>query len=271
VTAEHHDGFMFYWYDLVARVRGRLGRYRQVIVPGREIGTSIDMGRLICPLRYDICVRIDFIRLLRDESALFADDLPRFLQHPQSRAYYIWFKEVRCARHLPRIYRYENLVQAAFIERVHETARLWRSIERHGYDPSTPIRLGSGRPLRNVNGKRINSIYFAGDGCHRMACLYLIGRTLLQPEHYEVHLQRNFEPLDNTSILIKHLPLDSTTYLQFISHFYCDGLKLDSTDRILQYVECEKPELLPELKSVLEFDLPRIPRSTEQNSEHQVP
>lgn len=245
------------FHDLITRVQARVARYRQEVVPGIEIGESIDIDRLICPLRFDLWVRIDFIRLLHDEWALYADNLPRFLDRSQSRAYYVWFKEVRCARYSPQLYRDEKLVRPAFIERVHQTARIWRSIERDGFDRSTPIRLASGRSIRNVNGKTINSPYFAGDGCHRMACLYLTGQTRLEPQDYEVHLHRDFEPLDITAVLLKQLPLDRATYLNFISRFYC-GLQLDSADRILQHVASQRADLLPELESVLAFDLPRI-------------
>jgi hypothetical protein len=245
-------------HDLITRVQRRVARYRREIVPGTEIGESVDIGRLICPLRYDVCVRIDFIELLRDHWALYTGDLPAFLDLPQSRAYYTWFHEIPCAYFMPQIYGDEQLVRRAFVKRVHETARLWKSIDQDGYDLSNPIRLKSGRPALSVNGKTIVSTYFAGDGCHRLSCLYLTGQRRLEPKHYEVLVQRNLVPLDNTALLIEHLPLDRAAYLQFISSFYCSGLKLDSADQILQRVASEKPNLLPELESVLAFDLPRI-------------
>lgn len=246
--------------DFVGRVQARIARYGEEIVPGVEIGQSIDIGRLMCPLRFDLSVRIDFIRLLRDESARYAGNLSRFLDRPESRAYYVWFKEVRCARYDPRLYRDEKRVRSAFLERVHETARIWTSIEQNGYDRSRPIRLESGRSIRNVNGKAIRSRYFAGDGCHRLCCLYLIGQTALEPEAYEVRIQRNFEPLDITSDLLPRLPLDRATYLSFISRFYCGGVQLHTVEGILQHVGSKRPDLLPELQSVFAYDLPRLTR-----------
>jgi hypothetical protein len=253
---------MSHLQHFIRRVQARVARYGQEIVPGSEIGESIDIDRLICPLRYDLGVRIDFIRLLRDQRALYDDDLNDdlhgLLEHPQSKAYYVWFSEVHCARHRHEIYGDTRLVQPAFIQRVHQTARLWRSIERDGYDRSQPIRLGSGRSIRPVNGKAINATYFAGDGCHRMACLYVTGQTRLEPDHYVVRIQRRFTPMDNTAMLIEHLPLDRSGYLRFISHFYCEGLELDSADEIRQHVASQRPGLLPELESVLASDLRRI-------------
>jgi hypothetical protein len=244
--------------DLITRVQARIARYRQEILPGTEIAKAIDIDRLMCPLRYDLWVRIEFIRLLRDQWAHYTDDLTGFLDRPQSRAYRVWFKEVRCALYSPQIYRNEELLQAEFINRVRQTAALWRSIERDGYNRSTPIRLGSGRSIRNVNGKTINSTYFAGDGCHRMSCLYVAGQTRLKPEDYEVQVHPDFEPLDITAMLVRQLPLSRTAYLDFLSRFYCSGSQLPSTDQIRQYVASEQPELRAELDSVLAFDLPNL-------------
>lgn len=249
--------------NFTRRVRNRVARYFEEIIPGSEIAESIDIDRLICPLRYDLHVRIEFIRLLRDSWPLYTDDLRGFLDRPESRAYYIWFHEVSCARYRPQIYGDERLVMPAFLKRVHETASLWRSIDQNGYDPSTPIRLESARSIRSVNGKTINSTYFAGDGCHRMSCLYVTGQTQLQPEQYKVRVHRDFQPLDNTAILLMHLPLDRTAYLKFISRFYCGGTELDSEEEILRHVASEKASLRAELESVLAVDLPRISPTSE--------
>jgi hypothetical protein len=244
--------------DFIGRVQARIARYREEIVPGVDLGQSIDIGRLICPLRFDLSVRIDFIRLLRDEPVLYADNLRRFLDRPESRAYYVWFKEVRCARYDPRLYRDEQRVRLAFLDRVHETSRIWTSIEQDGYDRSRPIRLESGRSIRSVHGKMIKSPYFAGDGCHRLSSLYLTGQNALEPEDYEVRIRKDFEPLDITADLLERLPLHRTTYLSFISRFYCNGVQLDSAELILQHVAANKPDLLPELQSVFDYDLPRL-------------
>lgn len=246
------------WQDILTRVRARVRRSRRQVVSGRTIAESVPIGRLMCPLRYDLLVRIEFIRLLRDQWSMYADNLSRFLERPQSRAYYVWFKEVACARYRREIYGDDKLLHSAFVGRVHETARLWKSITSNGYDQSTPVRLQSGHSVRTVHGKRINSAYFAGDGCHRLSCLYLMGHDRLEPEQYEVELSRSYQPLDNTAILIKKLPLDRTEYLHFLSRFYCDGMELDSVGAIRQHVASHSPNLLPELDSVLAFDLDHV-------------
>jgi hypothetical protein len=212
----------------------------------------------MCPLRYDLWVRIEFIRLLRDRWKLYTDDLEAFLAQPQSVAYRTWFKDVRCALYKPQLYADETQVELAFIQRVHQTAQLWKSMEQQGYDRSKAIRLGSGHTIQHVNGKVVKSPYFAGDGCHRMSCLYVTGKTQLDPDQYEIQIQRILKPLDITAMLLTKLPLKKATYLNFISRFYCDGLQLDSAERILQHVTVNRADLLPELESVLAFDLRRI-------------
>lgn len=258
MAAATRETLVSYVHDLAIRVRARVSRPRHRIIPGVEIGRSIDIERLIWPLRYDICVRIELIRLLRDEWTLYVSDLATFLDRPQSRAYYTWFRDVACARHLPWICNDEKLLNAAFVKRVHDTARLWVSIRQHGYDAKTPVRVRSGRSIRPVSGKTITSRYFAGDGCHRLACLYLAGRTRLEPTEYEVQVDDVFEPLDNTAILIPRLPIGRAHYLTFISHYYGDGLEFGCSRQLDQYVASHKAHLLTELRSVLAFDLPRI-------------
>jgi hypothetical protein len=85
-----------------------------------------------------------------------------------------------------------------------------------------------------------------------------MGQTQLEPDQYEVAVAPVYQPLDNTAVLIKRLPLDRARYLGFISRFYCDGVELDSADEIRERVAEERVSLLPELDSVFAFDLPNL-------------
>jgi hypothetical protein len=244
------------WRGLLARVQARVTRPRGQIVSGRDLGEVVEIGRLACPLRYDLWVRIDFIRLLRREWHLYQSNIPEFLGRPESQAYFIWFRDVASARFQPELTRDQTRLRPAFLDRVHDTARLWQSIQSDGYDPATPIQLRAGRKVQPVNGKLVESSYFAGDGCHRMACLFVSGQTSLTPEQYEVKIQDSFHPLDNTAVLIRQLPLTRARYLRFISGFYCRGEELNTAEAIVTHVASNAPHLLAELESVLDFDLP---------------
>ena len=243
---------------LTRLVQARVDRFGRAIVPGALVGRPISIDRLICPLRYDLWIRTEFIHLLRNAWALYEADLDAFCERPEARAYFIWFKEVECARFHPVLYPHEGLLRRRFLRRVHDTARLWRSMTTEGYDRSKPIRLVSGRSIGTVNGKRVAARLFAGDGCHRLACLYDAGHTRLEPGHYEVELLRRFQPLDNTAILVPALQLDRAAYLRFISRFYCDGTPASTVDEIRRQVAAHEPQLLPELESVLAYDLARV-------------
>src|SRR5690606_21721988 len=133
--------------------------------------------------------------------------------------------------------------RARFVARVHKTAHLFRSIDRDGYDVAHPIRLCSGCSIDEVNGKSVRSRLFPGDGCHRIACLYIVGQSQLQPEQYEVEVREQYQPLDNTALLIRALPLDRLAYLEFVSRFYC-GSSIGQPDEILRRVAVEEPHML---------------------------
>jgi hypothetical protein len=244
--------------NLLTQARARVAAWGQETVSGTRIGESIEIARLMCPLRLDLAVRVEFIRLLRDEWTLYTDDLPRFLERPESKAYYVWFRDVRCAHYDPELRRDGERAGAAFLERVHQTARLWQSMERNGYDRSTPIRLETGRSVRPVNEKAVASPYFTGDGCHRLSCLYLMNRTRLSPEDYEVRVHRVYQPLDITGELLPLLSLDRSSYLRFMSQWYAPGQATDTADDMVRFVSRNRPELLHELQTVFAYDLPLL-------------
>jgi len=221
------------------------------IVPGTKIGIELDIDSLICPLRYDIVVRIEFFRFLEQEWDLYTSNLSSFLNAPPVKNYYIWFKEVATARFEPKLYHHDELIMPKFIERVHKSAALWASMETNGLDASNPIRLRSGKVIHCVNEKKIHAQYYAGDGCHRMACLYVNGARTLQPKDYEVVIFKEFQPLDNTDILYKKLPLSTADYCRFISSYYCNSQELSTINEILQYIETHRHELLPVVRSIV--------------------
>jgi hypothetical protein len=135
---------------------------------------------------------------------------------------------------------------------------MWESIQRDGFDASIPIGLRSGREIKRTHGKTIEGNIYAGDGCHRIACLSVLGMSHLPPDLYRVRVRPVFEPRDNTAALIKLGVLDRRTYLGFLSGSYCDGQVHDSADGIREFVALHKPTLLAELDSVLAFDLPNL-------------
>lgn len=242
--------------DAVLRAFRR--RFNEKRISGFEIGKRIRIYDVICPLRYDILVRVDFIEFLGKNKQLSATDMGAILDNPSARAYESWFREVAIRRFLPEIYHDDVQVRERFIERVRGVKELWESISSIGFDVAHPIRLRSGNSIQEVNGKRVGTSVFAGDGCHRIACLVVMGKEFLEPAEYEVALSAKFQPLDNTAILIDALPITMPDYLSFISRGYCRGRALATANEALAYVEEHDPGRLGELNSVFQHDLVRI-------------
>lgn len=240
------------------RLRRLRRRWTDRSVSGLEIGKKIRIFDIVCPLRYDILVRADFIELLAENDKLLVSELEEILENRAAQSYAVWFREVCIKRFVPEIYHDKNLVRQRFAIRVEKTKRLWESISLNGFDWAHPITLRSGKSILEVNGKKIGASVFAGDGCHRIACLLVMGKKYLEPKEYRVGLRSKFQPLDNTALLLDKLPITVSDYLTFISRGYCEGQTMATANETVAYLEEHDPDRLTELKSILEHDLIRL-------------
>jgi hypothetical protein len=249
-----------------SRFLGRLRRLRRNVqrrwhekrVSGLEIGQQLRIYDLVCPLRYDILVRAEFIRLIAANDNLMADENSEIVRSQAAHDYEVWFREVEILRFFPELYHDEQQIRARLAMRVQNLKKLWESISSRGFDAAHPIRLRGGESIMEVNGKSVSGPYFAGDGCHRIACLIVMGKEYLEPEEYEVALSTKFQPLDNTAILLDKLPVTRQDYLSFISRGYCGNQSFASENDILADLEKHNPGRLDELKSILRHDLSRL-------------
>ena len=230
-------------------------RWHEKRVSGLEIGERIKIEDLVCPLRYDILVRVDFISFLADNDGLSTSDFRTLLETPVARAYQTWFKEVFVPQVLPEIYHDDDQIRKHFYARVENARNLWESMSTQGFDYQHPISLRSGSLVQEVNGKTFDTSFYAGDGCHRIACLLVMGRKYLEPKEYEVVTRPELHPVDNTAILLEKLPISMSEYLSFISRGSCEGRTLAAAVDALAYVEQNSPSRLAELKRVFRHDL----------------
>ena len=229
-------------------------RTNDEITPGQVVGESVPMERLICPLRYDIHVRVAFVELLRDEWTTFQADRAAFLQLPAARSYRTWHDEV-LAKRRAALREQRRDIDESFTARVDRTARLWQSFRDSGFDAAQPVELRSGRRLQLPNGKAVATTIFAGDGCHRLACLLAVGQTELLPEQYYLRLKPEFAPRDNTALLLGPLRLDLPAYLAFLSPLYAGSAAIPSVAELRTATARHRPDLMAELESVLAHDL----------------
>ena len=183
---------------------------------------------------------------------------PRHIEAPAAQRYQTWFREIAYRRRNPAHSHNEAHFQERFHQRISNVQALWKSMKSKGFDYTQPVRLKSGEVIREVNGKSFDTRFYAGDGCHRIACLWITGKDFLEPEEYEVVMSEEFTPLDNTAVLLDKLSIPAADYLAFISRGYCEGQEINSADEALAYVEEHHPDRLEELKNVFRHDLSHL-------------
>jgi hypothetical protein len=221
------------------------------LVPGRE---PVPIARLASPLRYDLVVRREFLRLCLAQLERGGECDESLTGVARSTPYWLWFTEVYVPRSAPELARDAAARGRAFTERVRASFELAKSFRERGFDARHPIVLRAGREILPTDtGKLVRAPYYAGDGCHRIALLWLSGREALEPGQYMVRRQRALAPLDNTFRLREGFAGDRAAYLRFIASGYAEG-EFASEAALVAHVRAREPERADELVSVLAVD-----------------
>jgi hypothetical protein len=248
--------------SLINKIKNSLhsvgGRLDDGTITGHEIGERIRIYDLVCPIRYDILVRVEFIRFLVENDYLSSNDIDVILEAPAAQRYRTWFKEIPFRGRYPEYYDDDTHIREPLYLRIRKTQELWKSMSSKGFDHTQPIKLRSGELVHSINEKTFKTRFYAGDGCHRIACLLVMGREWLEPEEFIVALGKELHPRDNTAILLDKLPISMSDYLSFISRGYCGGCALVSPDEALAYVKVHSTDRLTELKNVFRHDLKHL-------------
>lgn len=219
--------------------------------PGRE---PVAIRALASPLRYDLVVRREFLRLCLAQLERGGECDESLTGVARSTPYWLWFTEVYVPRSAPELASDPAARGRAFVERVRASFELARSFRERGFDARHPIVLRAARELLPTDtGKLVRAPYYAGDGCHRIALLWLSGRETLEPSQYVVRRQRTLAPLDNTFRLREAFRDDRAAYLRFIAAGYGEG-EFASAEELLAQVRAKSPERADELESVLRVD-----------------
>jgi len=244
-------GFQTSARALWQRVRGRsselAGRAR-----GEPGSDPVSILQLASPLRWDIAVRRDFLALCVDHADHGGGADDRLTNLARATSYWRWWTDVCCAR--SALANDPTARGAGFVARVHASFALVENFREHGFDSKRPIVLhGCDRTLPTDSGKQVRARLFAGDGCHRLALLWLAGKEALEPHQYLVRRQRAYQPLDNTFRLREVLREDPRGYLRFVASSYSDYEFGDARD-LVDWVRANAPERAGELESVLRAD-----------------
>ena len=236
------------------RVRGRSGELAARAFRAEPGSEPVPILRLASPLRWDLVVRRDFLALCADHAdhGGLADD--RLTNLARSTPYWHWWTEVYCSRSAPELANDAAARGAGFVARVHASFALVQSFRERGFDPTQPIVLhGCEKTLPTDTGKHVQAKLFAGDGCHRLALLWLGGQKALEPGQYLVRPHRAYAPVDNTFRLRAILREDPKAYLRFIASSYSDYEFGEARD-LVDWVRANAPERAGELESVLRAD-----------------
>lgn len=227
-----------------------------------DLRNGIEIAAVVCPLRYDVLIRRDFLAFYAAHRELYARDMPAFVALAKQQTYYRWYTESEVVRCQPERIRNQAALEAGFVERVQRAAQLYEHMIRDGFDPDHPVILKTAERLlpptadrrAPPTGKLIARRYFLADGCHRVAMLLLRGDTMLRPGYFRVKCFREFSPFDSTSLLVRSLPLNTEAYFRFLSTYYSSPFVFEDRYTFLDYIRQHRPEVLEEVLTVIEAD-----------------
>jgi hypothetical protein len=239
------------------------GLVRLAYRPGRE---PIPIDQLISPLRYDILVRERYFEVLHERRALAEEDFEAFMELSRQQPYFTWFTQVVIpSGNNPEIAGDAELVNAAFERRVRASIELHDAFESTGYDRRRPIILRTGEEIAPTStGKRLARRIYAGDGCHRLACLRMAGVEVLEPGMYRLYVAQVFRPRDETAHLIDAMAISRSDYFSFLSLCYADR-ELSSEEALIGHVRSADADRLPELEQVIAIDAPRLSNAAQSS------
>ncbi|TFG89135.1 MAG: hypothetical protein E4H17_01185 [Gemmatimonadales bacterium] len=213
---------------------------------------------LISPLRYDVLIRQRFLSLLAESPEMLVGDLSPLLELPPSRDYFAWFQSVVVPRFMPGLVGRPEEISAAFEVRVRASIDLLRSVERSGFDSNNPIMLRTGKRIEaTATGKRLARGIYIGDGCHRTALLRARGVTVLEPGSYRLERERRFQPLDNTTILLRAQPIGAVAYWGFMALSYGALVAADRSGPAAGAASAD-PERFAEMTAIASLDTPLL-------------
>ena len=239
----------------------RLGNY-WYWMEAPELENGIDIASLICPLRYDVIVRRDFLTFYTAHRDLYRSDFNAFVDLVKQGSYYTWFVKSESIRTKPHLLDDPDGLWIRFVDKIRKAAELYESMVNGGFDEQFPIILKTAEHLLPPTGDRrapptgkfLSDRYFLADGCHRLATLMTMGYNVLPYEYFRIMCFREFNPFDSTSLLARSLPITPSAYFTFLSSRYCHPFVFEDRDSFLEYLKVHKPKDVDELLSVIRVD-----------------
>jgi hypothetical protein len=238
---------------------GRGDDWREVSPP--ELAGGVAIVDLVVPLRYDVLVRLEFIRWYRERREEASRDRAAFLAAARATAYHRWWMTAETIRGRPYLLGRPDELEALFAQRVDATIRLAEGAVA-GSLAAEPVVLKTGRrllPPTTFRGgpptdKRVSDRFFLADGCHRLALLVEAGRDRLAPGEFRVREYDAFSPFDATGILARELPITPRDYVTFLASRYAPGRDVLDPDDLVRAVAEADPRRADDVRSALAAD-----------------
>lgn len=238
--------------------RSRLLRLsdRRTFRPG---SVSVPIADLVSPLRYDIEVRAEYFTFLTARLDRYREDFAGYVREAATTPYFTWFERVALPRYRPDIGQRPDQVWKAFEDRVRRSTQLFTDFGERGFDATQPISLRTALPGATTStGKRVDRPFYAGDGCHRLALLMLTGMRELPPAFYRVRRRPHASVIDNTSLLLRLVPVEPDRYLRYVAQGYlpdpAEDRSFADADALIDFVATHRPKRVAELRQVLAAD-----------------
>jgi hypothetical protein len=227
-----------------------------------ELANGIAIASIICPLRYDVLVRRDFISFYVAHRDLYDSNRNAFVACTKETSYYTWYLESELVRTNQHLRGNARALELNYRERIDRAVALYQSVQKEGFSARYPITLKTAKrilpPTTDRAGpptsKRIRAKYFLADGCHRLALLMALGYQTLPPNYFRVKFYQHFSPFDSTILLAQRLITEPSHYFSFLSNYYTAPMVLTNRRDFLRYINTHKPEWLDEVESVIHAD-----------------
>lgn len=214
---------------------------------------SPPIAELVGPLRLDVLVVRDFLRIYLQRRDLAARDFAGFVAEAREHRFrdliYGWF-----SLYQPEAVRNPEVFSRHFDMQVRRSVMLWHQVaDDRDIRPAIEVKVAA-RTLPTATGKLVHGRYGLGEHSYRAACLMLLGHHVLPPRSFCYRWYRVRRPYDGTWVLTHRKALTPTEYFCYLSEVYGSSERFTTEADLRRFVETVTPGRLDEFRSVVRAD-----------------
>ncbi|MDR7418494.1 MAG: hypothetical protein QN178_06255 [Armatimonadota bacterium] len=222
---------------------------------GADGPAEIEITPLVCPLRYDVLTRKQFIEFIDGHREMYARDRQAFLARARRQPYAVWLDGIVIPRHLPRLVNDPEGRARWLDERMLRFVALYDAMAARGFDREHPVEIRITNRLEpTVTGKTVQARFILGDGSHRLAFLMTRGYTALPRHLVRIRWFERLVPFDSTATLARLIPLDEPSYAAYLSSLYSAPVIHVRVADLVADVADRRPDRADEVRQVIAAD-----------------